>query len=131
MSCSFDNSKHFSNVHYVEPAFFGPNDVQAEISRLSTKFGEHAREYHPPETHTGIPSAVIAVWGSLELQELAPDDVGVVASGGSPHRGLLVSFLGDLARSAKAGVPVYALAGGDGFLWAATFNKTEREFCVF
>src|SRR5665213_3477775 len=26
--------------HYVEPAFFGPHEVQDEINRLSAKFGE-------------------------------------------------------------------------------------------
>ncbi len=33
---------------YIEPAFFGPNDVRNEIDRLSTKFGERAREFRMP-----------------------------------------------------------------------------------
>jgi hypothetical protein len=35
----------------------------------------------------------------------------------------LIGFLGDEERSAKAGVPVYRLAGGAGFLWVATYDQ--------
>jgi hypothetical protein len=38
----------------------------------------------------------------------------------------LVSFLGDLERSAKAGVPVYRLGGSAGFLWVATFDQNGK-----
>jgi TonB family protein len=38
----------------------------------------------------------------------------------------LVSFLGDLQRSAKVGVPVYEITGGPGFLWVATYNQDGR-----
>src|SRR6202040_2320860 len=41
------------------------------------------------------------------------------------------SFLGDVERSARAGVPVYRLAGGSGFLWAATFNRDGRGVLRF
>ena len=47
------------------------------------------------------------------------------------HDGILVSFLGDLERSAKAGVPVYQLAGGAGFLWAATFRNDGKGVLRF
>ena len=73
----------------------------------------------------GLPNAVIAVWGAIQLEPLRPEEISVVASGGS-HLGILVSFLGDLRRSAKAGVPVYRLAGGAGFLWAATFDQNGK-----
>jgi predicted aspartyl protease len=70
----------------------------------------------------GLPDALIAIWGKVELKQLDAEDVATVASGGTVN-GLLISYLGDLERSAKAGVPVYRLAGGAGFVWAATFNK--------
>jgi hypothetical protein len=38
----------------------------------------------------------------------------------------LVSFLGDIERSAKAGVPVYRLGGSAGFLWVATFDQSGK-----
>ena len=98
---------------YIEPAFLGPNEVRMEIDRLSARFRAPAREIWM-SSRQDLPHAVIAVWGSIELQQLGASEAASVAAGGG-HRGLLVSFLGDLQRSAKAGVPVYLLSGGAGF----------------
>jgi len=114
---------------YIEPAYFAPNEVQSEIDRLSTKFGENARTFPMPQRE-GLPNAIIALWGKIQLEPLGASEVSTVASGGSV-KGLLVSFLGDLQRSAKAGVPVYRLTGGAGFLWVATFNKDGRGVLRF
>ena len=109
---------------YFEPAFFDPNGVQNEIDRMSSKFGRQARIIRAPQRE-GLPNAVVAVWGAIELDPLTPEEISVVASGGS-HPGILVSFLGDLRRSAKVGFPVYRLTGGAGFLWAATFDQNGK-----
>jgi len=109
---------------YFEPAFFGPNGIQNEIDRISSKFGRQARIIQMPQ-RDGLPNAVIAIWGAIQLEPLRPEEVSVVASGGS-HPGILISFLGDLRRSAKEGVPVYRMAGGAGFLWAATFDQNGK-----
>jgi hypothetical protein len=109
---------------YFEPAFFDPNDIQNEINRMSSEFGQRARVIQMPQRE-GLPNAVMAIWGAIQLEPLNPDEVSKVASGGS-HPGILVSFLGDLERSAKAGVPVYRLAGSAGFLWAATFDQNGK-----
>jgi hypothetical protein len=65
---------------YIEPAFFAPNDVQSEIDRSSAKFGESARLFRMP-SREGLPNAVIAVWGKIQLAQLNADDVSVVAAG--------------------------------------------------
>ena len=91
---------------------------------MSSEFGQRARVIQMPQRE-GLPNAVIALWGAIQLEPLNPDEVSEVASGGS-HPGILVDFLGDLERSAKAGVPVYRLAGSAGFLWAATFDQNGR-----
>jgi len=109
---------------YFQPAFFDPNEMQNEIDRMSSEFRREARIIQMPKRE-GLPSAVMAIWGAIQLEPLKPDEISVVASGGSPP-GFLVSFLGDEERSAKAGVPVYRLAGGAGFLWAATFDQNGR-----
>jgi clan AA aspartic protease (TIGR02281 family) len=114
---------------YVEPAFFGPNDVQNEITRLSEKFGQQARLIRLPRRE-GLPNAVMALWGGIELEPLSSDEVSTVAADGRVA-GLSVSFLGDLQRSAKAGVPVYRIAGRAGFLWVATFDQTGRGVLRF
>jgi len=109
---------------YFQPAFFDPNDIQNEIDRMSSEFRRQARIIQMPKRE-GLPSAVMAIWGAIQLEPLSSDEISVVASGDSPP-GILVSFLGDEERSAKAGVPVYRLAGGAGFLWAATFDQNGR-----
>jgi hypothetical protein len=73
----------------------------------------------------GLPDAVIAVWGAVRLDPIDETEEATVASGGRAA-GLLLSYLGDLQRSAKAGVPVYRIAGGAGYVWAATVNKDGR-----
>jgi hypothetical protein len=114
---------------YIEPAFFKPNDVQDEIKRLSAKFAQPATEYRMPPRQ-GLPNAIIAVWGKLQLEPLDTNDVATVATGGAT-KGLLVSYLGDVQRSAKVGVPVYRLKGGPGYVWAATFNSNGRGVLRF
>lgn len=109
---------------YFEPVFFDPNGIQNEIDRISSKFGRQARIIQTPQRE-GFPNAVIAIWGAIELEPLTPKEISLVASGGS-RPGILVSSLGDLNRSVKGGVPVYRLAGGAGFLWAATFDQNGR-----
>jgi len=120
---SQDGAAYYINS-YFEPAFFDPNDIQNEINRMSFEFGQQARVIQMPQRE-GLPNAVMAIWGAIQLEPLNPDEVSKVASGGS-HPGILVSFLGDVERSAKAGVPVYRLAGSAGFLWAATFDQNGR-----
>lgn len=115
---------------YIEAAHFAAGDVRDEIDRLSAKFGERAREIKMPERER-LPNAIIAIWGAIQLEPLNAADVSILAAGDSPHKGLLVSFLGDLERSAKAGVPVYRLAGGAGFLWAATFKHDGQGVLRF
>jgi outer membrane protein OmpA-like peptidoglycan-associated protein len=115
---------------YIAPAFFGQNDIRNEIDRLSAIFGDRAREFRMPRRE-GFPNAVIAIWGQLELNQIDPTESLTVASGGSLQKGILISFLDDLQRSAKLGVPVYRLAGGAGFLWSASFDQDGRGVLRF
>jgi hypothetical protein len=118
------NGTAFYVNSYLEPAYFSRNDIQNEINRLSAKIGQQPRIIQMPQRQ-GLPNAIMAIWGAIRLEPLGPDEVSVVASGGS-RPGLLVSFLGDLQRSAKASVPVYRLSGGAGFLWVATYKPNGQ-----
>jgi hypothetical protein len=116
--------------HYEEPTFFSSTEVRREIDRLSGKFGRPAGEFRIPPRE-GLPDAIIAIWGQLKLEPIDQADTAIVASGGSLHKGILVSLLGDLQRSAKRGVPVYRITKGPGFLWSVTFNKKKRGVLRF
>jgi hypothetical protein len=120
---SQDGAAYYVNS-YFDPAYFDPSEVQNEINRMSSEFGEQARVMQMPPRE-GLPNAVMALWGAIKLEPLKPDEISALASGGS-YPGILVSFLGDLERSAKAGVPVYRLGGSAGFLWVATFDQSGK-----
>ena len=55
--------------HYVGPWVFDRNEIQTEINRLSSRFGERAREMRMPQRE-GLPSGIIASWGQVALEQL-------------------------------------------------------------
>jgi len=109
----------------VEPEFFESNDPGRQIAQFSAAFGEKAHEFKLPH-RGGFPDGIIAVWGQLTLEQIDAKDASILNSGGSLHRGILISFLSDVRLSAKLGLPIYRLAGGPGFLWAANFGHDGR-----
>jgi hypothetical protein len=110
---------------YIEPAYFANKEVQAEIQRLSGRFGKAAKMMSPPQL-AGMKEAVIAVWADVELVPLDPESIAILAGGKSVTKGLLFDFLGDFERSAKAGLPVYQLAGGSDYLWSASVKENGQ-----
>jgi hypothetical protein len=107
---------------YISPGVFDRNEIQSEINRLSSKFGERALEMKMPQRE-GSPNAVIASWGKVQLEQLDADAVLLLASGQSPRKGLLIDYLGDLRRSAQLGLPIYSLNGGAGYLGSASIDR--------
>jgi hypothetical protein len=116
----------------IEPAFFGPNEMQSEIARLSSVYfaGERAREVRLPR-RDGLPAAVIAVWGHIQLQPLDKAELAKLAADGIGSRNRLVDHLGDVRRSAQLGLPVFRLAGGAGYLWSASMHADGRGHLRF
>jgi hypothetical protein len=100
----------------IRPAFFAPNDIQTEIQRLSARLEASPREMRPPEKDD-LPAALIAIWGTLQLEEL---DRAAVEEARASGESLLVDYLGDIARSLELGLPVYRFKSGSGFLWSAS-----------
>jgi hypothetical protein len=117
------------NVVYVNrfqsPAFFDRNQADKEIQGYSRKMGETARIKKMPH-RAGLPDGIIALWGKATLEPLDQDSIKILAQGTSPKKGLLVDFIGNFARSAKEGLPIYRISGGAGFLWAAGYDRKER-----
>jgi hypothetical protein len=119
-----DGKAVYINRH-ITPWSFDRNELQSEINRLSSRFGERAREMRMPPRE-GVADAVIALWGKLVLEPLDADAVSILASGESPRKGLLVDYLGNLKRSAQLGLPIYSLNGGAGYLWSASVDRNNR-----
>jgi hypothetical protein len=113
----------------VRPAFFAGDDIGAEIRRLTARFGAPARITRLPrdEDH---PITVIAVWGSLQLEELDSESRSALETGMLPQQILVVDHLGDLPRSLQLGLPIYRLKGGTGYLWSAS-NRNGRGHLRF
>jgi hypothetical protein len=109
----------------VSPAFSKDSDVDAEIERLSDGHGSPSNTYRSPDW-PGVPHAVIATWGEIELRPLSPADLDLLAQGRDRGHGVLVDFLGDFTQSAKLRLPVYSIAGGEGFVWIASFDQTGK-----
>jgi len=95
-----------------EPSFLDRSEADKEIKEYSRKLGSEARITRMP--HRGAYDGVIALWGEATLEPLDADSMKVLAEGKSPKKGLLVDFLGNFARSAKEGLPVYRISGGAG-----------------
>ena len=110
---------------FQAPAFFGPNEAEGDIQRYSRKLGESARITRMPH-RSGVPDGVLAAWGNVKLEPLDSASIAVLGKGGSPKKGYIVDFIGDFARSAKEGLPIYRVNGGAGFLWVASFDQKGR-----
>ena len=115
---------------HIAPLPFDRIDFQNAINKLSSKFGERAREMRMSHRE-GLPNAIIALWGKIQLEQLDVDAASMLASGQSPRKGLLVDYLGDLRRSAQLAAPIYSLGGGAGYLWSASVDRNGRGHIRF
>ena len=111
---------------YQEPAFFGASEADDDIQRYSHKIGETPRITKMPY-RAGFPNGILASWGKVELEPLDNDSIKALAEGRRPiTKGYFVDFIGNFARSAKEGLPVYRLSGGAGFIWVASYSRKGR-----
>src|SRR5262249_40945932 len=107
----------------IVPAFFAAGDIVAEIKRLTARFGERAQVLRLPPRE-GLPSAVLALWGQIEIELVEETDATALAR--DPRQVLLIDYLGDVRRSAELAQPVCRRGGGGGFLWTATHDEQGR-----
>ena len=111
---------------YLEPAFFGTREADDDIRQYSRSIGETPRITRMPQ-RDGFPNGILALWGKVELEPLDDDSIKGLAEGRrATTKGYLVDFIGDLARSAINGLPIYRISGGAGFFWVASFDQRGR-----
>jgi hypothetical protein len=111
---------------YLEPAFFGAREADDDIRQYSRTIGEPPRITRMPQ-RDGFPNGILASWGKVELEPLDNDSIKALAEGRRvTTNGYIVDFIGDFARSATNGLPLYRIAGGAGFVWVASFDQRGR-----
>src|SRR5262245_48928618 len=110
---------------FQEPAFLSANEADAAIRQYSSTIGEKADIKRLPRRQ-GLPEGTLATWGKIALEPLDSGSINTLADGKSPKVGYLVDFIGNFARSAKEGLPIYRVTGGAGFLWVASFDQRGR-----
>ena len=110
---------------FQEPAFLNANEADAAIRQYSSTIGEKADVKRLPRRQ-GLPEGTLATWGKIALEPLDSNSINTLADGISPKVGYLVDFIGNFARSAKEGLPIYRVTGSAGFLWVASFDQRGR-----
>jgi hypothetical protein len=110
---------------YQEPAVFGPNEVDEAIRQNSITLGEKAKIERLPR-RPGFPEGTLATWGKVKLEPLDSNSINTLAEGRSPKKGYLIDFIGNFARSAKEGLPIYRISGDAGFVWVASYDQRGR-----
>ena len=104
-----------------EPAVSNPKKAEDEIEQYSRMIGESPRVMKMPRRN-GVPGGRIVVWGKVTLEQLDQESIKTLADRKGLKKGLLIDFLGNLARSAKKGLPIHRIDGGPGLVWAASFD---------
>jgi hypothetical protein len=111
---------------YQKPTFWRPNEANEDVERYSRKLGEQPRIITMPR-RPGLPNGILATWGKVVLEPLDSESLKILAEERRPTtKGYLMDFIGNFARSAKEGLPVYRLSGGAGFVWVASYDQKGR-----
>lgn len=110
---------------FIEPAYFAKGDIAREFDRLSQRFEISPHVLRSPQ-RSGNPSGIIAYWGDVTLTPLDGQSLAQLAAGRSVVKGLLFDFLGNFGDSARAGLPIYQLGGGPGYVWGAHYDESGR-----
>jgi hypothetical protein len=113
------------------PAFFSPTEADEDINRYSRRIGEQPRVITlPPRPE--LSRGILATWGKIVLEPLDSESLKKLAQGERPNtKGYFIDFIGDFARSAKEGLPIYRLSGGAGFVWVASYDQKGRGMLRF
>ena len=108
---------------FQAPAFFGPKEADEDIQQYSHRLGESPRIIRRPGR---AGDGILAVWGTVELKPLDSESIAALGKGSSSKNKYLIDLIGNVARSAKEGLPIYRISGGAGFLWVASFGRKGR-----
>src|SRR5271169_1165258 len=112
-------------VNRYQPAHWAANEVADNIQRYSRKIGEEPHIIQLP-ARPGLPLGTLATWGKVVLEPIVGDELRLLAEDKPLEKGIAIDFIGNFTQSARRGLPIYRLAGGAGFVWAASYNQSGR-----
>jgi hypothetical protein len=115
----------------VEPAYFAPGEVAAEIDRLSTRFGQRPEYRRLSRRLNGVDTALIAAWGNLSLTEISEEDRQALAAGITINQGYLIDLLFNFKRSVAEGQAIYRFGGQEGYVWSARYDQSGKGVLNF
>ena len=110
---------------YQEPAYWSANEVADDIQRYARKIGEEPHIIQLP-VRPGLPKGTLATWGKVVLEPIVGDELRLLGEDKPLKKGIAIDFIGNFSQSARQGLPIYRLAGGAGFVWAASYNQSGR-----
>jgi hypothetical protein len=110
---------------YQEPAYWSANEVADDIQRYSRNIGEEPHIIQLP-VRPGQPKGTLATWGKVVLEPIVGDELRLLGEDKPLKKGIAIDFIGNFSQSARQGLPIYRLAGGPGFVWAASYNRSGR-----
>jgi hypothetical protein len=110
---------------YQEPAYWSASEVADDIQRYSRRIGEEPHIIQLP-VRPGLPKGTLATWGKVVLEPIVGDELRLLGEDKPPKKGIAIDFIGNFSQSARQGLPIYRLAGGAGFVWAASYNQSGR-----
>ncbi len=102
--------------------------IESEINQISRELDQRPAKVEWMPRRDSVPTAVIATWGRVRLEsvKLDPGDRAGLKTEKDIGPGPLVDGLGDTVRSAKAGLPLYRITGGAGYIYSASFDESGR-----
>jgi S1-C subfamily serine protease len=110
---------------FQEPAYWGAKEVQSDIEYYTSKIGEEPTQVIRMRP-SGYPNGTIARWGKVVLEPVDAQSRRTLASGKDVKIGVMIDFIGNYERSAKADLPLYRMSGGPGFVWSSSYNSEGR-----
>jgi hypothetical protein len=110
---------------YQEPAHWSGDEVADDIQRYSGRIGEEPHIIQLP-TRPGLPMGILVAWGKVVLEPIVGDELRLLGEDKPLQTGIAIDFIGNFTQSARQGLPIYRLAGGAGFVWAASYNQSGR-----
>ena len=109
----------------LSPVSLDEAGIRKEIDGLSNEFKQPPKTVEWPTAPAATTRSAIAIWGDVQLRPVNPEDFDD-GKFDPVWPGIFLDPLGDLEASVKAGLPIYRVTGGPGYIYCASFDRNGR-----